>query len=120
MKCSLLLSLLASGVRASVEVRGVAPSEQSKFLEGEFSCLVGERRVVLPLGRVNDDFCDCDQGEDEPGTAACSHLLGSQFHCENGGFFPAKVIPFLQQSKGPVQVLTRFMYFFRIIIIVTF
>ena len=32
------------------------------------------KMVSAPL---NDDYCDCQSGEDEPGTSACSHLLGS-------------------------------------------
>ncbi|ETW04865.1 hypothetical protein, variant 1 [Aphanomyces invadans] len=32
---------------------------------------------------VNDDFCDCMDGVDEPATSACSHLPTSMFQCRN-------------------------------------
>ena len=40
--------------------------------------------------RVNDGFCDCPDGTDEPGSNACGHLLGTSipeaalFHCADG------------------------------------
>jgi protein kinase C substrate 80K-H len=34
----------------------------------------------------NDNFCDCLDGSDEPGSAACSHLPGAKFTCLNAGF----------------------------------
>lgn len=39
-------------------------------------------------GVLNDDYCECDDGSDEPDTAACSHLLIQQptFHCKDGSF----------------------------------
>ena len=47
----------------------------SKSMSGEdakpsrFTCNDGS---VIDLSRVNDDYCDCISGEDEPGTSACS------------------------------------------------
>ena len=46
---------------------------------------------------INDDFCDCKDGSDEPGTSACSHIIildsyestrDRGFYCENKGFRP--------------------------------
>ena len=40
--------------------------------------------------RVNDGYCDCQNGADEPGTGACAQLVGSHpdgiamFHCADG------------------------------------
>jgi len=42
----------------------------------------------IPFARYNDDFCDCDDGSDEPGTSACAGvqvLDRPSFLCENGG-----------------------------------
>ncbi|ETI36925.1 hypothetical protein F443_17030 [Phytophthora nicotianae P1569] len=76
---------------SSVQIRGVAPSDEATYLSAEFSCVVNGKVTNLPISRVNDEFCDCDDGRDEPGTAACSHLISAQFHCENDGFFPGKI-----------------------------
>lgn len=39
-------------------------------------------------GVFNDDYCDCADGSDEPGTSACSRVLVQQptFHCKDGSF----------------------------------
>ncbi|KAF2167632.1 hypothetical protein M409DRAFT_21789 [Zasmidium cellare ATCC 36951] len=54
--------------------RGVGP-EFAKFYEdsSSFTC-ISNPKVSIPFSRVNDDYCDCPDGSDEPGTAACAHL----------------------------------------------
>jgi len=57
-------------------VAGIRPEVSSLYSLPEFTCLrSGE---TLPRARINDDFCDCADGTDEPGTAACENGV---FHC---------------------------------------
>lgn len=69
---------------------------------------------------MNDDFCDCPDGSDEPGTAACAHLSGNSplnvahlpghsnddlkaalpgFYCKNKGHKPS-YLPFQRVNDG--------------------
>lgn len=46
-------------------------------------------RVICPngaIGYLNDDYCDCLDGSDEPRTSACSYLTVQRptFHCADG------------------------------------
>lgn len=48
-------------------------------------------RLSLSLGKscqadenVNDNYCDCQDGLDEPLTSACSHLSMPTFRCNSG------------------------------------
>uniref|UniRef100_A0A8C5QDA4 Glucosidase 2 subunit beta n=1 Tax=Leptobrachium leishanense TaxID=445787 RepID=A0A8C5QDA4_9ANUR len=95
-----LFLLLVLGVLGSfaVEVkrpRGVSLSNRAFYDESKpFTCLDGSR--TIPFDRVNDDYCDCADGTDEPGTAACSN---GRFHCTNAGFKP-QYIPASRVNDG--------------------
>ena len=41
---------------------------EASFYQGgtTFQCLDGSE--TIPFNQVNDDYCDCDDGSDEPGT----------------------------------------------------
>ncbi|KAE8902316.1 hypothetical protein PF005_g11238 [Phytophthora fragariae] len=82
------LALLSLSVRAS-DWRGISPELQHKLSAvSSFTCDNGLQR--LDLSRINDNYCDCADGSDEPGTSACSHTT-AVFHCANSGFFAADV-----------------------------
>uniref|UniRef100_A0A8K9WQ84 Glucosidase 2 subunit beta n=1 Tax=Oncorhynchus mykiss TaxID=8022 RepID=A0A8K9WQ84_ONCMY len=92
MSCALLLLLtslaLVMGTGTAVEIqrpRGVPQSKRQFYEENKpFTCLDGSS--TIPFDQVNDDYCDCRDGSDEPGTAACPN---GSFHCTNAGFRPA-------------------------------
>ncbi|KNH05568.1 protein kinase C substrate protein [Perkinsela sp. CCAP 1560/4] len=67
--------------------RGVAPENEERYQHSTFTCDDG---TIIPADRVNDNFCDCTNGEDEPGTSACSILTmhNKTFHCPNAGHRP--------------------------------
>lgn len=88
---SVALACLSAGAAASTDVRGAPPEEQKRYTSGVFECVVRGELKALRQEYINDDYCDCDNGEDEPGTSACSHLLPSVFYCGNDGYFPKKV-----------------------------
>ncbi|KAF9194871.1 hypothetical protein BGZ51_007091 [Haplosporangium sp. Z 767] len=51
-----------------------------------WKCLDGSKSI--PFSAVNDDFCDCPDGSDEPGTPACGN---GYFYCANLGHTPAYI-----------------------------
>jgi len=83
----------ALGTSAAAAVRGVAPGDQVKYAPvvgddgvAAFRCLGASGEVsgpLLPFVAVNDDFCDCIDGSDEPGTGACAGQKETLFYCPN-------------------------------------
>eukprot|EP00043_Microstomoeca_roanoka_P025753 m.9769 g.9769 ORF g.9769 m.9769 type:complete len:474 (+) comp5818_c0_seq1:86-1507(+) len=74
-----LLCILCCSVDAGA-VKGVKPENLSRYQphDGNFACLDGS--AFLQFSSVNDDFCDCKDGSDEPGTSACAN---GEFYCAN-------------------------------------
>jgi len=84
------VGLCGAGPGDAALVRGVAPEEQGRYAFGStFRCLSGGGEV--PFTAVNDNFCDCGDGSDEPGTGACAGQDQTLFHCANEGSTPQLV-----------------------------
>lgn len=81
----------------------------------EFSC-ISNTSIKLSFDRVNDNTCDCPDGSDEPGTAACAHIdpLSPQQPVPGSGLISASVkhaLPgFWCENKGHIGSYLPFLY----------
>ncbi|KAK9822351.1 hypothetical protein WJX74_010977 [Apatococcus lobatus] len=80
--CLALLGMLCVAEAAPTLLRGIDPALAASYSpqQGSFTCLDG--RSQISTDRLNDDYCDCIDGSDEPGTSACA--VG-HFFCRNRG-----------------------------------
>lgn len=84
------IALLAIRVDA---VRGVEPGrlhlyEPSVENNEKYWYCINHPEIKLRFDQINDDFCDCPDGSDEPGTNACPYNASHKFYCANEGFIP--------------------------------
>lgn len=84
----LLLTILGHVAGSGVfQIRGIPVQKNSLYRpDRDFECLDGSR--LIPYTWVNDDYCDCGDSSDEPGTAACAN---GWFYCENAGHKPVYI-----------------------------
>ena len=92
--CALASRALASTVRGVDPTRARAyilssPQREADAAQKTFSCDDGGRHIAF--ARVNDDYCDCADGSDEPGTSACAGRGDAGFYCVNAGAAPKRV-----------------------------
>lgn len=91
-KWALALGILA--VEAATDIRGLPLSQASRY-SSNFNCDGRD----LASDFINNNYCDCEDGSDEPGTSACAHLPNSQFYCTNTGH-RGRYIPSSQVDDG--------------------
>uniref|UniRef100_A0AC35U0V9 Glucosidase 2 subunit beta n=1 Tax=Rhabditophanes sp. KR3021 TaxID=114890 RepID=A0AC35U0V9_9BILA len=66
---------------------GVSPQDAPFYDSSkDFQCRDGSKNI--PFDSVNDNYCDCDDGSDEPSTGACPDTF---FYCSNDGFRPENI-----------------------------
>jgi len=71
---------------------GVSPNDLEKYSKNSFNC----DQKSIPIAYVNDDYCDCLDGTDEPGTSAC---VNGKFYCANKGHKP-EILPASRVKDG--------------------
>ncbi|KAK9471740.1 glucosidase II beta subunit-like-domain-containing protein [Dipodascopsis tothii] len=79
----------AAGARSAV-AHGIPAGKLELYqadANGQWACL-GHPEIKIPFAWVNDDYCDCPDGSDEPGTSACPDTV---FYCANKGHIAGKL-----------------------------
>ncbi|XP_069579890.1 glucosidase 2 subunit beta-like isoform X2 [Brachyistius frenatus] len=93
----IIAAVFWSGLVDSRKMRGISSSYKRFYRERRsFLCIDGSK--MIPFEQVNDDYCDCEDGSDEPGTkptyvhvcftSGTSACPRGRFYCTNLGFRP--------------------------------
>uniref|UniRef100_U5EVN3 Glucosidase 2 subunit beta n=1 Tax=Corethrella appendiculata TaxID=1370023 RepID=U5EVN3_9DIPT len=79
---TLICSVCILKTFSEISPRGIKLNHSNfyKPTSDKFVCLDGKK--IIDFVNINDDYCDCEDGSDEPGTAACQDGI---FHCVNAG-----------------------------------
>ncbi|EGW34535.1 uncharacterized protein SPAPADRAFT_133564 [Spathaspora passalidarum NRRL Y-27907] len=88
------ITYLAASVACSI--KGVSPENQHLYEpviidDVQYWHCLNDSSIRLTYNQINDNYCDCPDGSDEPGTNACEN---SKYYCENKGHFPAYIDSF--------------------------
>ncbi|KAK1397072.1 PRKCSH-like domain-containing protein [Heracleum sosnowskyi] len=75
--------VLVSSSSATILPLGIHPLDVKYFASDVIKCKDGSN--FFSRDRINDNFCDCPDGSDEPGTSACP---AGKFYCKNAGSTP--------------------------------
>ncbi|XP_009339210.2 glucosidase 2 subunit beta isoform X2 [Pyrus x bretschneideri] len=74
----------ASSSPTTNQFLGISPQDEKYYKSSEvIKCKDGSKK--FSRAQLNDDFCDCPDGTDEPGTSACP---AGKFYCRNVGHAP--------------------------------
>ena len=98
---SLLLPLLLLAAPAAARAKGADPAHGAPpdrapaYRAAAFRCDAGG--TELPSTALNDGFCDCEDGTDEPGTAACP---AGRFFCPHQDAAHRRFVPSAQVGDG--------------------
>jgi Glucosidase II beta subunit-like len=77
----LTTSAAISAQATSNKLRGVLPALRSVYTPtngGTWKCLSGDKEIAW--SKVNDDFCDCPDGSDEPGKFGILNLRSTSVY----------------------------------------
>lgn len=80
----------------TINFSGIDPQKAQLYVSknDKFTCFDGKK--LLKYSQLNDDFCDCADASDEPGTSACTN---GRFYCINAGF-KSVIIPSSRVNDG--------------------
>ncbi|XP_039810295.1 glucosidase 2 subunit beta-like isoform X2 [Panicum virgatum] len=82
----LLWASAAVASKPPLDTLGTPPQDEAYYRGGVIKCRDGSGK--FSRDQLNDDFCDCPDGTDEPGTSACPE---GKFYCKNAGHTPITI-----------------------------